>query len=76
MKKEKNRTEQLNLMIRIGVCLRPFSTKSVTKSCLFAGRLVSFLVFNSILNWQKLLGYSFNIRVLISAKYKDHKGKG
>ena len=53
MKKEKIRTEQLYCDHKDGVCLRPLSTKIVTKRSLFAGRLISFLVFNSILNLEE-----------------------
>ena len=51
--KEKIRTEQLYCDHKDGVCLRPLSTKIVTKRSLFAGRLISILVFNSILNLEE-----------------------
>ena len=53
MKNEKIWTEQLYYDGKDGVCLRPLSTKIVTKRSLLAGRLISFLVFNSILNLEE-----------------------
>ena len=76
MKKEKIRTEQLYCDHKDGVCLRPLSTKIVTKRSLFAGRLISFLVFNSILNLEKVSRIELYIILLIPATYKDLKCKG
>ena len=50
--KEKIRTEQLYCDHKDG-CLRPFSTKIVTKCSQVTGRFISFLMFNSILNLEK-----------------------
>ena len=75
MKNEKIRTEQLYYDGKDGVCLRPVSTKNVTKRSLFAGRLISFLVFNSSLISKKIPGLELYIIVLIQQHIRTSRVK-
>ena len=75
MKKEKNRTEQLNCDDKDGVLPKAFNTRNLTKRSLFAGRLISFLVFNSILISKKIPGLELYIIVLIPQHIRTSRVK-
>ena len=75
MKKKWNRTEQLNYDDKDGVLPKAFSTKNLTKRSLFAGRLISFLVFHSILISKKIPGLELYIIVLIPQHIRTSRVK-
>ena len=73
--KEKNITEQLNCDDKDGVLPKASRTKNVTKRSLFAGRLISFLVFNTILISKKIPGLELYIIVLIPQHIRTSRVK-